>query len=154
MSIVPRRRSDGTVGYQVRVSVDGRRLPAETFNTRREARRYEAELISKRDSRSTAETCDSFAERWPDDFPIVKSGPTRGRRKTPGTNRTNRERLKPFVKEFADVRLGDIDRPAAVAFAVEHRSAAVVARGMFQDAVDAGLTETNPFTRLNLEEKR
>jgi hypothetical protein len=28
MSITPRRRRDGTVAYQVRVSIDGRRLPA------------------------------------------------------------------------------------------------------------------------------
>jgi hypothetical protein len=42
MSIVRRVRRDGTVGYQVRVSAAGRRLPAETFDTKREARRREA----------------------------------------------------------------------------------------------------------------
>jgi hypothetical protein len=153
MSIVRRPRSDGTVGYQVRVSVAARRLPARTFDTRREARRYEASLVAKRQRATTRETCDSFATRWPEDFPIVKSGPTRGRRKTAGTNRTNRERLRPFVAEFSGVALGDVDRPTAVAFAARHPTGAVAARGMFQDAVDAGLIDVNPFSRLNIAEK-
>jgi integrase len=153
MSILRRVRADGSIGYQVRVSVDGHRPPAETFDTQREARRHEAGLIAKRARANTAETCDSFAERWPDDFPIVKSGPTRGRLKSEGTNRTNRERLKPFVREFRGVALGDVDRLLAVTFARQHPSAAVVARGMFQDAADAGLIEVNPFSRLNIEEK-
>jgi integrase len=154
MSIVRRVRRDGTVAYQVRVSVTGQRLHAETFDTHREARRREAELITRRRRSTTAETCDSFAERWPDDFPIVKSGPTRGRRKSERTTHTNRERLKPFVREFRGIRLADVDRLRAVRFAAQHPSAAAVARGMFQDAVDIGLIDTNPFTRLNLEEKR
>ena len=64
MSIVRRVRRDGSVGYQVRVSVAGRRLPAETFDTHREARRREAELVTKRRHASTDETCDHFADRW------------------------------------------------------------------------------------------
>jgi integrase len=153
MSIVRRVRRDGTVARQVRVSVDGRRLPAETCNTHREARRREAEMVAARRRPTTAETCDSFADRWPQDFPIVKTGPTRGRRKTEGTNRTNRERLKPFIENFRGVPMADVDRPTAVAFAAEHPSAAVVARGMFQDAVNAGLIDTSPFSKLNIEEK-
>jgi integrase len=153
MSIVRRHRRDGRVGYQTRVSVDGRRLPAETFNTMKEARQHEAKLISQRSRSSTEETCGSFAGRWFEDFATVKTGPTRGRPKSPGTQRTNRERLKPFMEEFSSTRLADIDRTRALAFAGRHSSAAVVARGMFGDAVDAGLIETNPFSRLNLQEK-
>ena len=85
MSIARRKRRDGTVSYQVRVSVDGRRLPAETFDTLREARRRKAELIATRKRANTAETSDSFAAAGRDDFPIVKSGPTRGRRKSERT---------------------------------------------------------------------
>jgi integrase len=146
----PRRK---TVAYQIRVSVGDRRLPAETFDTYREARRREAELVATRRRATTAETCDSFVRRWPEHFPIVKSGPTRGRRKTAGTNRTNRERLRPFVAEFSGVALGDVDRPTAVAFAARRPMVAVAARGMFQDAVDAGLVDVNPFSRLNIAEK-
>jgi integrase len=154
MSITRRVRRDGSTGYLVRVSVGGPRLPAETFDTYREARRREAELIITRKRRTIAETCDSFAERWPEDFPVVKSGPTRGRRKSQGTNRTNRERLKPFIEQFRGIRLEEVDRLRAVTFAREYPNGAVVARGMFQDAVDAGLVEVNPFSRLNIEEKR
>jgi integrase len=154
MSIIRRVRRDGTTGYLVRVSVQGRRLPAETFDTYREARRREAELIATRRWPSSAETCDTFAKRWAQDFPIVKSGPTRGRRKTEGTNQTNRERLRPFVEEFRNVPLGEVDRLRAVTFARQHPTGAVVARNMFQDAVDAGLIDVNPFSRLNIEEKR
>jgi integrase len=154
MSIFRRVRRDGRTAYLVRVSVGGRRLPAETFDTHREARRREAELIASRSKRAaTAETCDHFAERWPRDFPIVKSGPTRGHRKSEGTNRTNRERLRPFVEEFRGVPLADVDRVRAVTFAQQHPMAAVVARGMFQDAVDTGLLDTNPFSRQNIAEK-
>jgi integrase len=153
MSIVRRVRRDGSTGYLVRVSVGGRRLPAKTFDTFREARRREAELIATRKRPRTAETCDSFAERWPEAFPIVKSGPTRGRRKSERTTRTNRECLKPFVREFKGVPLAEVDRLRAVSFAAAHPRAAVVARGMFQDAVDAGLIDTNPFSRLNHPEK-
>jgi integrase len=132
--------------------VGGRRLPAETFDTHREARRREAELVATRRRATSAETCASFARRWPDDFAVAKSGPTRGRRKSPRTVAANRERLRPFVAELGTVRLADVDRPMAVAFAQRHPRSAAVARGMFQDAVDAGLVDTNPFSRLNLEE--
>jgi hypothetical protein len=94
MSIVRRLRRDGSVSYQVRVSVAGRRLSAETFSSYREARRREAELISKRRRATTAETCEHFARRWPDDFPIAKSGPTRGRRKSARTIERNRYALR------------------------------------------------------------
>ena len=151
MSIIRRVRRDESVGYQVRVSVGGRRLPAETFDTRREARRREAELVAKRRRVSTAETCDGFAKRWPDDFPIVKSGPTRGQRKSERTVESYRERLGPFIREFRGVPLADVDRLQAVSFARQHSRAAGVARTMFADAVDTGLIEVNPFVRLNLE---
>ena len=153
MSITRRVRSDGSTGYLVRVSIGGRRLPAETFDTHREARRREAELVTSRKCSSTTETCDIFAEHWPQRFPIVKSGPTRGQRKSEGTIRTNTERLKPFVQEFGGIPLAEIERLQAVTFAARHPMSAVVARGMFQDAVDAGLLETNPFSRLNIAEK-
>jgi len=44
----------------------------------------------------------------------VKSRPTRGQPKTEGTNRTNTERLKPFVQEFRGVPLAVVDRLRAV----------------------------------------
>lgn len=150
MSIVRRDRRDGSVAYQVRVSTAGRRLPAETFPTRREARRREAELVAKRRRATSAETCDHFADRWLEDYPTVKSGPTRGRPRSKRTNDSYTDRLRPFVHEFRGVPLGDVDRLRAVAFAREHPRAAEVARGMLQDAMDTGLIDVNPFSRLNI----
>jgi integrase len=150
MSIVPRARRDGSVGYQVRVSIGGRRLPAETFTTRREARRREAELIATRRRATSDETCDHFADRWLDDYPTVKSGPTRGRPRSQRTRNSYTERLRPFVREFRGVPLADVDRVRSVAFAREHPRAAEVARGMFQDAMDTGLIDVNPFSRMNI----
>jgi integrase len=150
MSIARRVRSDGRASYQVRVSVGGSRLPAETFDTHREARRREAELIAKRRRATTAETCDRFAERWPEDWSIVKSGPTRGRPKSRRTLDSYRERLRPFIGKFRGVPLGDVDRLQAVSFAREYPRAAEVARSMFADALDSGLVDSNPFVRLNL----
>ena len=97
MSIVRRERADGSASFQVRVSIAGRRLPAETFDTRREARRREAELIATRRRPSTAETCDDFAGRWLEDYPTVKSGPTRGRPRSERTIDSYTERLRPFL---------------------------------------------------------
>jgi integrase len=134
--------------------VAGERLPAETFSTRREARRREAELIARRRRRPTSrEACDSFAAQWPDDFPIAKTGPTRGRPKSERTNARNRFALMPFIEHFHGVPLADVSRPDAVQFAAKYPPAAAVARGMFQDAVDVGLIDTNPFSRLNIAEK-
>jgi integrase len=150
MSIVRRKRRDGSVAYQVRVSIAGRRMPAETFSTRREARRREAELVAKRRRATSTETCDHFADRWLEDYPTVKSGPTRGRPRSERTNDSYAERLRPFVREFRGVPLADVARLRAVAFAREHPRAAEVARSMFQDAMDTGLVDVNPFSRLNI----
>jgi hypothetical protein len=98
MSIEPRRRRDGSIAYQVRVSVGGRRLPAETFDKKKDAKRREAELTFKRRRLTTSETCDGFAGRWSDDYPFVKTGPTRGRRKSADTVARNRYALGPFMK--------------------------------------------------------
>jgi len=150
MSIVRRVRRDGSATYQVRVSIAGRRLPAETFDTRREARRREAELVANRRRASSAETCDHFADRWLTDYPTVKSGPTRGRPKSQRTIDAYTDRLRPFVREFRNVALADVDRLRAVVFAREHPGAAETARSMFQDAMDSGLIDVNPFSRLNI----
>ena len=55
------------------------------------------------------------------------------------------------MRAFTGLALGGIDRLRAVSFAGQHPGSAVVASGMFQDAVDAGLIDINPFSRLNIE---
>ena len=111
-------------------------------------------LSERRRNRKSVETCDEFAERWPDDYPIVKHGPTRGQRKSDKTLRGYRDELKPFVREFRGVKLADVDRPMARKFANARPRSAVVVRNMFSDAVDDGLIDANPFANLQLEQAR
>lgn len=80
---------------------------------RRAAETAEAEAHERRRTRKSVETCDEFAARWTDDYPIVKHGPTRGQRKSDKTLRGYRDELKPFVREFRGIRLADVDRPTA-----------------------------------------
>jgi integrase len=116
-----------------------------TFPTRREARAAER-AAEGRPRTQGAETCDSFAARWVDDFP----------RAAPATQKTYRYGIQRFAKTFAGVRLSDLDRPTARAWAksVPHANVHAV-RAMFNDAINEGLHPgPNPFANLRLEQKR
>ena len=89
---------------------------------RRVAERAEADAHERRRNRKSTETCEAFAARWPDDYPIVKHGPTRGQRKSDKTLRGYRDELKPFVCEFKGIRLADVDRPMARRYATRTRA--------------------------------
>jgi hypothetical protein len=121
---------------------------------RRVAERAGADAHERRRNRKSTETCEAFAARWPDDYPIVKHGPTRGQRKSDKMLRGYRDELKPFVCEFKGIRLADVDRPTARRYANAHPRSAVVVRNMFSDAVDDGLIDANPFANLQLEQAR
>ncbi|MBA2579304.1 MAG: hypothetical protein H0V03_00395 [Thermoleophilaceae bacterium] len=67
------------------------------------------------------------------------------------TKQTYRYALKAFAKDFVGVRLFDIDRPRARAWALEQPKGNVyVVRSMFSDAVRDGLCQSNPFSQLRL----
>jgi integrase len=110
-----------------------------TFGTRREAAAAEAEHKLK--SRPMGrETIESFAGRWVRDYP-------RPRR---SSNTSNAERVKPLVREMGGLRLTDVSRPVARAWALKHRWALPAARAMFADAMNDGLVDANPFSNLRL----
>lgn len=117
----------------------GRKIHLGTFDTKREASDAEAEhqLKSKPTGR---ETVASFAKRWVDDYPRPRAS----------SNRSNRERVKPLAAELGALRLSDVSRPAARAWALKHRWALPAARAMFADAMNDGLVDTNPFANLRL----
>jgi hypothetical protein len=92
--------------YGVRVYVDGRRKWVGTFKTRREAREAELEALRRPPSPSE-ETCDSFAARWVDDYP----------RPAAATRHTHTYALRAFIRDFTGVRLSEVDRPTARAWA-------------------------------------
>lgn len=114
-----------------------------TFDTRAEALRVEADW-RLRTRKTGAETCDEFAARWVQDYPRPRAS----------TNRHNDERVQRFAKDFAGVKLADVDRPSARTWAIKHRSHLPAVRAMFGDALRDGLVEINPFAELRLPGSR
>jgi integrase len=81
-----------------------------------------------------------------DDFP----------RAARATQKTYRYGIQRFARAFAGVRLADLDRPTARAWAktAPHSNVHAV-RAMFNDAINEGLHPgPNPFANLRLEQKR
>ena len=139
---MPARRGDRWVarGYD-RATQNTRHLG--TFDTRKQAAAAEAEFRLR--TRPTGrETCDQFADRWVQDYPRPRAT----------TNRHNAERVKLFARDFAGVRLADVDRPAARAWALKHPHHLPAVRAMFGDAMRDGLIDINPFSQLRLPQSR
>lgn len=151
--IEPRTRYGRKV-WRARPIVNGVRLPSRTFDTLKEAKAYKATVEAQGAPKAFTESCRSFAERWTEDYVIVKSGPTRGQRKKESTLDTYRGFLRPFIEDFGDLRLDQVDRSTARAFALKHRKAAEVLRSMYADAMEDGLCATNPFQGLRLEQSK
>jgi integrase len=117
----------------------GRKRHLGTFDTQKEAKRAEADWQLR--TRATGlETCDQFAERWTRDYPRPRTS----------TNLHNAERVKQFARDFKAVRLSDVDRPAARAWALKHKHNLSAVRAMFGDALRDGLIDHNPFADLRL----
>lgn len=110
-----------------------------TRDTRKEALALEADWRLK--ARHTGrETCDQFAARWTRDYPRARVS----------TNVHNDERIRAFARDFKGVRLSEVDKPTARAWALKHPNNLAAVRAMFGDAVRDGLLETNPFANLRL----
>ena len=139
---IERRESKRGPRYLARLYINNMRV-ARTFGSHREAKRWLAQQQLDRGPRG-AEKCGAFAECWPDAYP----------RDRESTNIQNRYALRPFIAEFGNKRLAGVDRVTARAFALKHRKAAVVARAMFNDAINDGLVSTNPFANLRMEQSR
>jgi hypothetical protein len=116
-----------------------------TYATLRAARDAERAAASHPLARR-AETCASFAERWVGDFP----------RAAPATRRTYTYAVKRFAEEFRGVAIGNLDRPAARAWAKKTPQSNVRAvRAMFNDAINEGLHPgPNLFANMRLEQSR
>lgn len=121
----------------------GRKRHLGTFDTKREAVAAEAEWKLRRKG-TGSETCDRFAHRWTTDYPRPRES----------TNLHNAERVKRFAKDFAGIRLDDVDRPRAREWAIKHKQSLPAVRAMFTDAVNDGLCQVNPFSNLRLPGSR
>jgi integrase len=120
-----------------------RKVHLGTYATKREA------LVAEADHRlkakpTGAETCNQFAARWMRDFPRPRKS----------TTMTNEEHVKTFAKDFKGVKLGDVDRPTARAWALKHRHDLTTVRAMFGDALRDGLVPYNPFAELRIARGR
>jgi integrase len=140
--IVPRK---GKYGVSVYDKALGRKRWVGTFATRREAKEAEREVLRSSSARGS-ETCGEFARRWLTDYP----------REAAASRQTYRYALKQFQKDFARVRLRDLDKPTARVWALNQpRSNVRTVRAMFTDAINDGLHPgPNPFSNLRLEQPR
>jgi integrase len=139
------RKRSGGYGVAVYDPATKRKRWLGTFPTLKEAREVERQE-SASPARRGAETCDAFADRWLVDYA----------RPAAATRRTNGYALKQFRKDFAKVRLVDVDKPTARAWARKQPMHNVgVVRAMFTDAINDGLHPgPNPFGNLRLEQPR
>jgi integrase len=152
MSITKRLRKDGTIAYQARPEVDGRRLPAKTFDRERDAKDYLRRMERRRRRRTgVSPGVHEFVSHWLEAYTVAKRGPTRGRPKDEKTIRTYRYALGSLAEHYGDLRLDEFDRPLARRIAAEYPpSRLVVIRNLFADAYDDGLIDHNPFSDLQL----
>jgi integrase len=121
----------------------GKKRHLSTHATKKEADRAEAEW--KLRSRPTGrETCDSFADGWMERYPRPRES----------TIRTHHEHTRRFSVDFRGVKLADVDRPTARAWAMNHRSDLPAVRAMFGDALRDGLVDLNPFAALRIPKSR
>jgi integrase len=139
------RRSNGKYGVSVYDKMLGRKRWVGTFGTLREAKEAEREALRSSSARGS-ETCGNFARRWLTDYP----------REAAASRQTYRYALKQFQKDFARVRLRDLDKPTARAWALSQpRSNVRTVRAMFTDAINDGLHPGPiPFSNLRLEQPR
>ena len=114
-----------------------------TYATRKEAANAEADF-RLRSKRTGSVTCDRFAGAWVENYPRPRES----------TNRHNAERIMLFARDFRGIKLEDVDRPAARAWAKQHPHHLPAARAMFGDAMRDGLIDFNPFTNLRLPGSR
>lgn len=95
--------------------------------------------------RVRTQTCDAFAMRWLDDYP----------RPAASSRRSYGYAVQAFAKDFAGVKLSDLDRPTARAWAIRQPKGNVsVVRAMLGDAVRDGLVQENVFAGLRIERSR
>lgn len=148
---------------------------AETFEEAKDLKRREDEKRRKRGRHGGRETVRSFAKRWTSE-PAWK-------RPAESTNLHNAERIRPFVRDFADRGLGDVPRDEVQLWAwggiappglirtasawegvttdaqgdvrvPDHRGAVPAVRAMYNDARGVQLVDANPFEGLRIPKTR
>ncbi len=139
------RKRSGGYGVAVYDGASKQKRWVGTFPTLREAREAERQASASPAARGS-DTCAAVAERWL----------TNHARPAPASQRTYRYALQGFSRDFARVRLRDVDKPTARAWARQQPPGNVrVVRALFTDAINDGLHPgPNPFGNLRMEQPR
>jgi len=131
--------------YAINVSIPGTRQKATgTYDSLQEASHAAAEVRARgARARVTRRTVAQFAEDWLSRYPRLK----------PGSNRTARSNVKPFVKEFGGFRLDQLPRDRLRDWGrnAATRGQVAAASALIGDAIDSGYAETNHLSKLNLK---
>ena len=116
-------------------------VPGAPFASKRQAQEAECRHRDQLEFRRSDETCASFAERWPVEWP----------RKASGTRHVYEGSAKRFADHFGPTPIGDVERVSARAWALTvPRNVSKVVATMYEDARNVGIVETNPFSNLRL----
>jgi integrase len=140
--------------WQGKIEVDGEVVYCGLHDTKTAAK--DAESRRRRELTAVSlggrETCRSFATRWPDAYPLGRTG----HRRKPRTVEGNRYEISHFAEhpDFRDVAIADVRRPEIMRYAREFPRKAKVVRTMFSDAYNDGLIETNHALRLGISDGR
>ena len=105
--------------YGVRIYRAGKQEWVGTFATRREAKAVEREELT-RVRPANEKTVAEFVERWKEHCPRARAS----------TNRHNAYMVKPFVRDFASMRMSDVTADRALVGARAHRSSHPVVRAL------------------------
>lgn len=142
-------------GYIVRVYDPAVRRKAYvgTFQTVKEAKaaeRQRAVEFTNAKRRPADLTIGAYAQEW---LRLHHGHGTR--RPAASTHTHNVGMLRPFLAEYGDRNLdGGVARRAALAWARAHPSNARVVSALYNDAIDDGLIDTNPFANRRQEQSR
>jgi integrase len=122
--------------------VKAREFGVDAPQNERQAKALERVALNARDARRPGtgeETIDSFLERWTTDFPRGAS-----------TNLHNAERVGGFAQLHAGRVMRSFTKREVRPWALENPSRVPALRAMFNDAIDDGLVDENPFARLGI----
>lgn len=141
MAIIKRPDKKGQIRYQVRLGAH----KAKTFDTRREARDYEASLRLKRKPKASM-TCAELVDRY---NALWEEGqlPRQDSRPKQATRSTRRQHLALFVAEFGDLDVNELDPLHVESWATTHRWAVTSVNPIFNYAIKRNIVGHNDFAQ-------
>jgi integrase len=115
--------------------------PGGPWRTKSAAQAAERRHRDRLEARRSAETCASFADRWLEEWPRPGSS----------TQRQYKDAAGRFADHFGPTPLGEVERLSARTWALSvPRYVSRTIRTMYEDALNVGLVEHNPFSNLRL----